>query len=96
MKDANFLSEQLNMKGMLNVEIHHQDRKKIPFGKISSRNGVANIFSYFGDRDKVSDFMQKGSHLTRIYFINEAGLKGFLVPAIVSILEKAIKENSLQ
>ena len=42
-KDANILSEQLNLKGMLNVEIHHQDRKKIPFGKISSRNGVANI-----------------------------------------------------
>ena len=70
------------------VCIHSEDYKALPFGKLQSRNGAAIVFSYFDFSSSVSDFMQKGSHLTRIYFINANKLKGFIIaPTITAILK---------
>ena len=57
---------------------------------------MATLFSFTGDREEVSDFMQKGSHLTRVYFINASGLKGFLVKsAVIDVLKKAVSNESI-
>ena len=64
---------------MKKVEIHHWDRKKIPFGTIGSKCAIAIILSFYGLKDDVNDLMQRMSHLTRVYFTNENRLKGFLV-----------------
>ena len=77
------------------VAIHYHERKKNPFGKLISRNSVAIVFSFFGDKDEVHDFMQTASHLTRVYFINENRLKGFLVSAIISSIKKAISWKAI-
>lgn len=55
---------------------------------------MANVLSFFGDSDEVGDFMQKGSHKTRAYFINANGLPGFVVPyCITEYLKRAQEKN---
>ena len=62
----------------LNVKIKNAHRSGLPFS-LKSRNGVAIVFSFYGDSEKVGIFMQKASHKTRAYYVNANGLKGFIV-----------------
>ena len=81
----------LEKKSQKNVEIHHWDKKKIPFGTIISRYAVALILSFYGPRDDVHDLMQRTSHLTRVYFVYQNRLRGFLEggkAGIISSLKK--------
>ena len=55
---------------------------------------VASVFSYAGDKDEVSDFMQRGSHITRVYFINANGLKAFLVSGLITVLKRSHASGS--
>ena len=57
---------------------------------------VAILLSFYGDRDEVSDLMQKVNHQTRVYFLNAHNLRGFLVSAILAILRKSHAEGSLE
>ena len=63
---------------------------------MTSRNAVAIIFSFFGDRDEVSDFMQRCSHLTRVYFINANKLSGFLDTIVLTLLKKLGVEEEIR
>ena len=47
---------------------------------MKTRNGIAIIFSFWGDSVEVTEFMQETSHQTRSYYINANRLKGFLIP----------------
>ena len=80
----------------LRVNIRVEHYPKLPFS-LESRNGVAIVFSYFGDSEEVSCFMQTASHMTRAYYINAKGLKGFLVPySIVKDLREAMANGQLR
>ena len=75
---------------MVKVEIHYWDKKKIPFGTIVSRYAIALILGYYSSSEDVLDLMQRTSHLTRVYFINEDRLEGFLISkeGIISSIQK--------
>ena len=62
----------------LKVKIKQAFRSGLPFS-LKSRNGVAIVFSFYGDSEKVGTFMQRASQKTRAYYINANGLKGFIV-----------------
>merc|ERR1719266_513850 len=62
-----------------------------PFA-LKSRLGIAFVLAFYGDREEVSEFMQKASHRTRSYYINANGLKGFI--AAFSIINDVIKADS--
>ena len=52
--------------------------------------------TYFGDNEKVYDFMQKISHRTRAYLVNANGLKGILTPGIVTALRDSSETGELE
>ena len=78
---------------MKKVEIHYSDKKRIPFGAIVSKCAIAIILSFYGPKDDVHDLMQRTSHLTRVYFMNEDRLKGFLVEGKEGIISSLKKDN---
>ena len=67
----------------LKLPIREEYSKLLPFTNLHSRNTVAIVFAFYGDREEVCNFMQGGSHKTRAYFFNETGLKGFLVNSTI-------------
>ena len=62
----------------LKAKIKKAYRSGLPFS-LKTRNGVAIVFSFYGDSEKVGTFMQRASQKTRAYYVNANGLKGFLV-----------------
>ena len=66
-------------------------RGQIPFKNFQSKLGIATVMTFFGDTDEVSSLMQRLSHKTYKYFINEKKLSGFLVHSISAILRRAQK-----
>ena len=49
--------EVLIEKNQFKVPIQSHDNKRIPFGKLNSKNVVAIVCSFLGSRDEISDFM---------------------------------------
>ena len=70
--------------------------KELPFGQLKTRHGVAIVLSYLDDSKNVNSLMQQISHRARAYIFNAKGLKGFLVPGVISIIEKANSEGKLE
>ena len=64
-------------------------KKSLPFGRdvLPSRHVVALIMTYYGDSDNVHMLMQLGNNKTRAYFVNENGLKGFIVRGVIGLLK---------
>lgn len=56
---------------------------------------MAVVLSFYGDSEKVDEFMQKASHRTRAYHVNANLLKGFLVLSIITILKRAEARQEL-
>ena len=82
------------IKFEVDVPIKENYSKLIPFLGLQARGPVANIFSYFGHKDQVSDLMQVLSHSTRAYFVNSEGLGGFLIPYnVINILIQGEKSQ---
>ena len=78
---------------MEKVEIRRSERLKIPFGKIVSKYAISIILSYYGPSDDVHDLMQRTSHLTRAYFINEDRLRCFLIKIKKKGIMSPLKKN---
>lgn len=76
-KETKDINQSLNIN--FKVAIHFQDSSKLPFGQLQSRIGIALVLSYLDFNEEIADLMQKISHLSRVYFINGNGLKGFLI-----------------
>ena len=47
----------LGRKGTIKVEIHFEDSRKLPFGKLTSRLGIAIVLSYVGEKYEVANLM---------------------------------------
>ena len=63
------------------VAIRDEMRKGQPFNsKLPSKNATAIIFSFTDRRAEVCQLLQKLSHQSRAYCIQQGGLTGFLVP----------------
>ena len=60
----------------------------MPF-KLKTRHGLAVVFSFWGDSEKVGEFFLKASHKTRSYYFNANGLMGFVVQSWVTVLRRA-------
>ena len=97
-KQMSSFNEKLREKHILKVGLHAQKFKNLPYGNLTSRPAVAIVFTYMGDREEVSDLMQKTSHETRAYFVNADGLKGFLVEysTVIGVIKKADRVGKLQ
>ena len=68
------------------VPIRADQFKELPFS-LKSRNGIAIVFSFFGDNEQVGALMQKASNTTRAYYFNALGFYSFVVPpSIVDVL----------
>ena len=67
------------------VPIRADQLKGLPFS-LKSRNGIAIVFSFFGDNELVADLMQKTSHATREYYFHSLGFHSFVKPSIVDVL----------
>ena len=73
------------------MQIKENDLKGMPF-KLKTRYGIATVFSYYGDNEEVGELMQKISHMTRAYYVNINGFKGFIKPSLITILWKEKQE----
>ena len=62
---------------------------------MKSRNGIAIVFSFFGDNEQVGDLMQKASNTTRSYYFNALGFNAFLKPSILKALWSATAKESM-
>ena len=79
----------------LKVTLRKEYLSRQPF-TLKSRHGIALVFAFWGDSDKVSEFMQKTSHKTRSYYVNANELKGFVVSiSIMELLKRAEAEKEL-
>ena len=77
------------------VSIKNMYLTELPF-QLETRRGLAVVFSFFGDKEEVSEFFQKASHKTRAYFINARGLRGFLeVYSFIGDLLKSMVDEKL-
>ena len=47
----------LGREGSIKVEIHFEDSRKLPFGKLASRIGIAIVLSYVGEKYEVASLM---------------------------------------
>ena len=78
------------------VDIRNQYRKRcMPFS-LKSRNGIAIVFSFYGDGEDFADFMQNASHKTRAFYVNSEGNPGFLVRSIVIETLRKVEDNEIE
>ena len=77
------------------MPLKQENLKKLPTEKIKSRCAMAFILRFYGRKADVCHLLQRLSHASRAYIVNEKGLPGFLVEFdLIRYLKQARKAQS--